>query len=49
MTLGLQILVQMTEHHLVPFESFRAMPSLAMGLEILLDRSFNGQALTFLS
>jgi hypothetical protein len=38
----------MTEHHPMPFERFRTMPGLAMGLEILLDCSFNRQALTFL-
>ena len=32
----------------MPFEGFRAMPDFAMGLEILLDRSFNRQAMTFL-
>jgi hypothetical protein len=48
MTLGSQILVQMREHHLMPFEGFRTMPSLAMSLEIFLDRSFYRQALAFL-
>jgi hypothetical protein len=48
-TLSLQLLLQMTEHHLMLFEGFPTMPNLAMGLEIFLDRSFNGQALTFLS
>ena len=47
MTLGLQIVLQMTEYHLMPFEGFRAMPDGAMGLQIVLDRSFNGQILTF--
>jgi hypothetical protein len=47
-TLAQQILVQMIEHHLMPFEGFRAMPNGAMSLQILLDRSFNCQALTFL-
>ncbi len=32
----------------MPFEGFRAMPGCAVGLEILLDRSFDRQAMTFL-
>ena len=48
MTLGQQILLQMTERHVMPFEGFRAMPDFAVSLEILLDRPFNRQALTFL-
>ena len=47
-TLGQHILLEMTEHHLMPFEGFRAMPDFAVSLQILLDRSFNRQALTFL-
>jgi hypothetical protein len=38
----------MAEHHLVPFESFQAMPDFAVRVQILLDRQFNRQALTFL-
>ena len=47
-TLGHHLLLEMSEHHLVPFEGFRAMLDGAMGLEILLDRSFNRRAMTFL-
>jgi hypothetical protein len=32
----------------MPFEGFQAMPDCAVGLEILLNRSFDRQALTFL-
>jgi hypothetical protein len=49
MTFDPQILAQMSEHHLMPFEGFRTMPSLAMSLEVFLDRSFYRQALTFRS
>jgi hypothetical protein len=38
---GQNILLQMTERHLMPFEGFRAMLDFAVGLEILLDRSFD--------
>jgi hypothetical protein len=38
----------MTEHHPVPFEGFQAMPDFAVSVQILLDRSFNRQALTLL-
>jgi hypothetical protein len=48
-TLASQILLQMTEDHLMPFEGFCTVAGLAMSLEILLDRSFNGQVLTFFS
>jgi len=48
-TFGQHILLEMSEHHVMPFEGFRAMPDFAMGLEILLDRSFNRQVLTLLS
>ena len=48
MTLGQHILLQLTEYHLMPFEGFGAMPDGAMGLEILPDRSFNRQPMTFL-
>jgi len=47
-TLGSQIRLQMRQHHVMPFEGFRAMPNGAMSPEILLDCSFNRQALTFL-
>jgi hypothetical protein len=47
-TLGLQILVQMREHRLMPFKGFRAMSDRAMSLEILLDRSLHRQALALL-
>ncbi len=43
-----QILLQMTEYHVMPFEVFWAMPDFAVSLQILLDRPFNRQALTFL-
>jgi hypothetical protein len=46
---SLHILMQMTEYRLMPFEGFRTMPDAAMGLEILLDRSFHCQTLAFLS
>ena len=48
MTLGQHILLEMTEHRLVPFEGFQAMPDGAMGLQILLERSFKRQVLTLL-
>ena len=48
MTLGDHVLLKMSERHLVPFEGFRAVLDGAMGLEILLDRSFNRQVMTFL-
>ena len=48
MTLGQHILLEMTEHRLVPFEGFQAMPDFAVSLQILLDRSFNCQVLTLL-
>jgi hypothetical protein len=38
----------MSEHHLVPFEGFQAMPDFAVNLQILLDSSFNRKVLTFL-
>jgi hypothetical protein len=47
-TLIQQILLQLTECHVMPFEGFRAMPDFAVSLQILLDRPFNRQALTFL-
>jgi hypothetical protein len=43
-----QILLQMSEHQLMPFQRFRTMPDCAMGLQIALDCSFNCQMLTFL-
>jgi hypothetical protein len=46
--LGSQILLQMTECHVMPFEGFRAMLDCSMGLEILLDRLINREAMTFL-
>ena len=48
MTLDQQILVQMTECHVMPFEGFRAMPDFAVSLQILLDRLINREAMTFL-
>jgi hypothetical protein len=48
-TLDQQILAQMSEHHLMPFQGFGAMSDRAMGLQILLDRSLDRQALIFLS
>ena len=47
-TVGLEILVQMSEDRLMPFEGLRAMPDHAVRLEILLDRSLYRQALAFL-
>ena len=49
MTLRSQILMQMSECRLMPFKRFRTVPSLAMRLEIVLNRSFHCQALAFLS
>jgi hypothetical protein len=43
-----QILLQMTECHVMPFEGFRAMPDFSVSLQVLLDRPFNRQALTSL-
>jgi len=48
MTLIQQILVQMTECHVMSFEGFRAMPDFAVSLQVLLDRPFNRQVLTSL-
>jgi hypothetical protein len=46
--LGSQILVQMSEHLLMPFQRFWTMSDLAMGLEILPGCSFYRQVLIFL-
>ena len=48
MTLIQQILLQMTECHVMPFEGFRSMLDFAVSLEILLDRLINREAMTFL-
>jgi hypothetical protein len=47
-TLIQHILLQMTECHVMPFQGFRAMLDCSMGLEILLDRPFDRQAMTFI-
>ncbi len=47
-TLGQHRVLQMREHHSMPFQGFRAMPDFAMRLEILLDRSLYRQALALL-
>jgi hypothetical protein len=38
----------MTECHVMPFEGFGAMPDFTVSLQILLDRSFNRQAMNLL-
>ena len=47
MTLGLHIRLEMTQCRLMPFQGFQTMPNAAMGSQILLNGSFNRQALTF--
>src|SRR5579859_275751 len=40
MTLAVRILLQISKHHLMPFQGFGEMPHFSMSLQILLDGSF---------
>ena len=48
-TLGQQILLQISKHHLMPCEGVGAMSHFTMSLLILLDSPFNRQTLLVLS
>jgi hypothetical protein len=48
-TLGQQILLHISKHHLMPVESFGVMSHFTMSLLILLDSPFHRQTLPVLS
>jgi hypothetical protein len=46
MAFNQQVVLKLAQCSLMPFERFRTMPGLAVGLQIGLDRSFDGQTVT---